>query len=219
MSNPEIPPGDPSRSQRIELLVAHKITRTKRLLWFFSLLLVIPLGAAAFFYRFGRTDIELVDREVKNGIAPIQQIIDQTKPALAQIRQTADQLSAHQTQLNSLSQKQEFLTSTVQALPEKFLHVNASQTSVSLDQQREIDAIKHELSMVNSELKLVQSTNKELVGNMEALSIRIEKVRPINYGEQLRTQQRLINQLSERIESIEKLEAKPPAKLRVAPQK
>jgi len=195
MSSLEIPSSDPDRSNRIEQAVAREMNRSKRLLWFYSLLLVIPLGACAAYYQYGRTDVALVHNEVNNNIAPIKQIIEQTKPALAQVRQTADQLSAQQTLLESLSRKQEDLVTTVQAVPDKLQQIDAIRTDLS--------AVKANMQEVQARFSGVSQQQNQIERNLKDLSMRVDKIRPLSNDDQLRRQQELINSLLGRIQKLE----------------
>jgi len=195
MSSLEIPSTDPDRGNRIEQAVAREMSRSKRLLWFYSLLLIIPLGACAAYYQYGRTDVALVHNEVNNNIAPIKQIIEQTKPALAQVRQTADQLSAQQTLLESLSRKQEDLVTTVQAVPDKLQQIDSIRTDLS--------AVKANMQEVQARFSSVSQQQNQIERSLEDLSIRVEKIRPLSNDDQLRRQQELINSLLGRIQKLE----------------
>jgi len=195
MSILEIPSTDPDRGNRIEQVVAREMNRSKRLLWFYSLLLVIPLGACAAYYQYGRTDVALVHSEVNNNIAPIKQIIEQTKPALAQVRQTADQLSAQQTLLESLSRKQEDLVTTVQAVPDKLQQIDAIRTDLS--------AVKANMQEVQARFSGVSQQQNQIERNLKDLSMRVDKIRPLSNDDQLRRQQELINSLLGRIQKLE----------------
>jgi len=195
MSILEIPSTDPDRGNRIEQVVAREMNRSKRLLWFYSLLLVIPLGACAAYYQYGRTDVALVHSEVNNNIAPIKQIIEQTKPALAQVRQTADQLSAQQRLLESLSRKQEDLVTTVQAVPDKLQQIDAIRTDLS--------AVKANMQEVQARFSGVSQQQNQIERNLKDLSMRVDKIRPLSNDDQLRRQQELINSLLGRIQKLE----------------
>ncbi|SRR6266550_1328761 len=198
MSSLEIPSTDPDRGNRIEQVVAREMNRSKRLLWFYSLLLVIPLGACAAYYQYGRTDVALVHSEVNNNIAPIKQIIEQTKPALAQVRQTADQLSAQQRLLESLSRKQEDLVTTVQAVPDKLQQIDSIRTDLS--------AVRANMQEVQARFSAVSQQQNQIERNLKDLSIRVEKTRPLSNDDQLRRQQELINSLMGRIQKLEQLQ-------------
>ena len=216
MNSTGIPSSDPGRSGRIEEVVAREMNRSRRLLWLYVLLLVIPLGACAVYYQYGRTDVALVHSEVNSNIAPYKQIIEQAKPALAQVRQTADQLSAQETRLNSLSQEQQALATTVQAVPEKL---------------QQIDSVRADLSGVKTDMAVVRTQNQELRGALEntrngveqlnqrfssveqqqsvvqrdlkELSTRVQRIPPVNSDDQLKRQQELINSLMQRIQKLE----------------
>lgn len=216
MTSMGIPSSDPGRGGRIEEVVARQMNRSRHLLWFYVLLLVIPLGACALYYYYGRTDVALVHSEVNSNIAPYKQIIEQAKPALAQVRQTADQLSSQETRLNSLSQQQQSLATTVQAVPEKL---------------QQIDSVRADLSVVKTDMDAVRTQNQELRGalentrngveqlnkrfssveqqqslvqrNLNELSTRIQRVPTVNSDDQLKRQQELINNLMQRIQKLE----------------
>src|SRR5436853_7916216 len=107
MNEVGIPANDPGRGSRIEQVVAREMNRSRRLLWGYALLLIIPLGACGLYYEFGRTDAALVHNEVNSNIAPIKRIIEQTEPALAQVQQTSEQLKSQEARLETLSRNQQ----------------------------------------------------------------------------------------------------------------
>src|SRR5205085_8008911 len=127
MNDMGFPANDPGRNSRIEQVVAREMNRSRRLLWGYAVLLIIPLAACGLYYKFGRTDAALVHNEVNSNIAPIKRVIEQTEPALAQVRQTSDQLRSQESRLDALSRSQEQISSAVREVPQKLRQIDAIQ--------------------------------------------------------------------------------------------
>lgn len=202
MNNIETPAGDPGRGSRIEQAVAREIGRSRNLLWLFSLLLVIPVGASIVYYQYGRTDVALVQSEVNNQLAPVRQIVEQTKPALEQVRQTVEQISAQRVQLESLRQQQEVLATTVQAVPDRLKQVDAIRTDLSGVKQ-EIEVASDRVAQLDRRFSAVERLQKGAERDVKDLSARLDKIRPVSNDDQLRRQQELIESLKKRIDKLE----------------
>jgi len=86
MTDLGIPSTDPGRGRRIEETVAREMKRSRNLLMVLFSATDHPLGACVLYYRYGRTDVALVHREVNDNVAPFQRIVEQTEPALTQVR-------------------------------------------------------------------------------------------------------------------------------------
>jgi chromosome segregation ATPase len=212
---------DPGRGSRIDQAVAREMKRSKTLLWFYSLLLVIPIGACAVYYLYGRTDVALVRGEVNSNIGPLKQIVEQSAPALAQVRQTAERLSAQESRLDSVSQKQEALATAVQTVPEKLQEVELVRTdlsavkadvdSVRVQSQKlggSVDSALTGVAQLNDRISSISQQQTRIEGSLKDLSVRFEKIRPLSPtdgSDQLRRQQELINSLQERIKKLEQV--------------
>jgi chromosome segregation ATPase len=221
MTNVEIPSTDPGRSRRIEEIVGREMNRSRNLLRLYSILLVIPLGACALYYHYGRTDLALVQREVNANIAPFQRIVEQTEPALAQVRQTAGRLSAQETRLESLVREQEAIAAAAQALPQELQQIDSIRTEI--DQRMEsVEAMNkdlsgsvgHSLTLINDQIASVSQHQNQIEHELGNLSARVERLNPSGYDDQFHKQQELIDSLRKKIQEIEQGERVKPQGVR-----
>ena len=74
------------RSRRIEQTVARDLARRRRLIWIYLALLLVPLAVAAAHALYGRTDRQIVAREVEQRVEPVERTYQEIAPMLEDVR-------------------------------------------------------------------------------------------------------------------------------------
>jgi chromosome segregation ATPase len=109
--------------ERMAQAIEREIRRRQRLLRFYLALLAIPLVVGVVFLSFGRSDRQLVQDEVRAGVAPVHQRFEEIQPALnevrdlgavvPQVRQAATKLNQHDRQLVTVMSQQKSLADRI----------------------------------------------------------------------------------------------------------
>jgi DNA repair exonuclease SbcCD ATPase subunit len=169
LASPSAPP-----SGRIENAVERELARRRRLLRLYLLLLLVPLGLAAWFLAFGRSDQEIVHQTVEQRVAPVEARYEQIAPKLEQVesldktlpvvQQAAKQLQAQGKQVETLRQQVQEIAPAVQ-------QIQAQQRQVATLQQR-VQEIEPAVKQVQADQVALRRT-METPGDVKELTARL----------------------------------------------
>lgn len=132
MSDGTTAPPSP-RSPGVERAVEREMRRQVGLSILFTVLLLVPLALAGYYFVSGRTDREVVRDEVRKGVEPIAQEARQLRPALEEAKGAAADARRQRTlvdeqlqRVGSLLQEQEQVRAQVARLAEQLPRLEAS---------------------------------------------------------------------------------------------
>jgi DNA repair exonuclease SbcCD ATPase subunit len=166
--------------KRVENAIEREMARRRRLLRLYLLLLLVPLGLAAWFLAAGRSDHEIVRQSVEERVAPVEQRYEQIAPKLAQVesldealpvvQQAAEQLQAQEKQVETLRQEVREIVPAVQ-------EIQANQASLlrNVDPSGELKELSERLMRVEGSLKSVQAQQSEIQRDLRTVQQRIDK--------------------------------------------
>ena len=169
-----------SRSDRIENAVGRELARRRRLLRLYLLLLLVPLGLAAWFLAAGRSDQETLRQTVEDRVAPVEQSYEQIAPKLQQVesldealpvvRQAAKQLQEQEKQVAALQDR-------VEKIEPEMREIQADQASLLRNVQPagEVKRLSDQLMRVEGSLKSIQAQQNEIQRNLTTVQRRIDQ--------------------------------------------
>jgi len=198
-----------SGDSAVEEAVEREITRRRRLLYTFTILLLVPIGVGIVFLRYGRSDRKLVAREVQQEVAPLQDLLNSTQKATsdldgqlsaanAKIGVTQDQAKRASEVAAAALRDSATMSSTLKgelAAKANYTDVNVLGNTVigvrediqSLDSKvggvlTDLDATRNNLQMARNELGTLIAGNHSEVEQLRRLGERdyIEFTVPIN---------------------------------------
>lgn len=170
----------PGRGERIELAVQREMARRRRLLRLYLLLLLIPLGVAAWFLAAGRSDRAAVEQAVESSVGPRLAELKQLGEALPAVQNAAREVQAQKARVSALAQGQETLqqqvTSVASDVKSLEPRVRALQVQPPPDVtlQREVGARLDELAKNVKELRQGQDS---LALQQRSITTDFEKLR------------------------------------------
>lgn len=162
-------------SSRIESAVERELARRRRLLRLYLLLLLVPLGLAAWFLLAGRSDHELFRRTVEARVAPVEEHYRQIAPKLDQVEtldqalpvveRAAEQLQAQEKEVKTLRQQVQEITPAVQ-------EIQANQASLlrEVGSSGEVKELSARLAAMERDLRGYQQLSAQLVRQEERLA-------------------------------------------------
>jgi chromosome segregation ATPase len=162
-------------SSRIESAVERELARRRRLLRLYLLLLLVPLGLAAWFLLAGRSDHDLFRRTVDERVAPVEERYRQIAPKLEQVEtldralpvveRAAEQLQAQEKQVETLQQQVQEITPVVR-------EVQANQASLLREAgaSGEVKELSARLAAMEKDLKGYQQLSAQLLRQEERLA-------------------------------------------------
>jgi chromosome segregation ATPase len=164
-------------TSRIESAVERELARRRRLLRLYLLLLLIPLGIAAWFLVVGRSDHEIFRQTVEQRVAPVEERYQQIAPRLAQVEtldralpvveKAAEQLQAQERQVATLEQQVREITPVVEEIQVK----QASLLRVMESPPAEVRELTSRLAAVERNLAGVQRLSTQLVEQEQRLAV------------------------------------------------
>jgi chromosome segregation ATPase len=164
-------------SSRIENAVERELARRRRLLRLYLLLLLIPLGIAAWFLVVGRSDHELFQETVEQRVAPVEERYQQIVPKLEQVEtldralpvveKAAEQLQAQEKQVETLAQQVREITPVVEEIQVK----QASLLRVMESPPPEVRELTARLAAVERNLAGYQRLSTQLVEQEQRLAV------------------------------------------------
>lgn len=175
LDNPSIPHGD-----RIENAVGRELARRRRLLRLYLLLLLVPLGLAAWFLVAGRSDHEILRQTVEERVAPVEQRYEQIAPKLEQVESLDEALPVVQAAAKQL-QEQEKQVETLQGQVEEMVpavqEIRANQAALlrTVQPAGELKELSDRLMMMEGSLKSVQAQQNEIQRDLRNVQQRIDK--------------------------------------------
>lgn len=165
---------------RIENAVERELARRRRLLRLYLLLLLVPLGLAAWFLVAGRSDHEIFRQTVEDRVAPVEQRYEQIAPRLEQVesldealpvvRQAAKQLQEQEKQVETLQDQVEEI---VPAMRE----IQTQQASIlrTVQPAGELKELSDRLMRVERSLTSVQAQQSEIQRDLRTVQQRIDR--------------------------------------------
>jgi chromosome segregation ATPase len=162
-----------NRSDRIENAVGRELARRRRLLRLYLLLLLVPLGVAAWFLVAGRSDQESFRQAVEDRVAPVEQSYERIAPKLKQVesfdealpivQQAAEQLKTQEKQVATLQQQVE--------------EIGASQTIMmrTIEPAGEVNELSNRLKKVEGSLQSIQAQQSEIQRDLTTVRQRIDR--------------------------------------------
>lgn len=168
------------RTERIENTVEREMARRRRLLRLYLLLMLVPLGLAAWFLAAGRSDQETLRQTVEARVAPVEQSYERIAPKLEQVEsfdealpiveQAAKQLQEQEKQVAALQQQ-------VQDIVPEMREIRASQTTIlrTIEPAGELKELSDRLMTIEGRLKNVQAQQSEIQRDLTVVQQRIDK--------------------------------------------
>ena len=161
---------------RIESAVERELARRRRLLRLYLLLLLIPLGLAAWFLVMGRSDHEALRQAVDERVAPVEKSFQQVAPKLQQVEtlvaqaqplveKAADQLQAQEKQVETLRQE-------VRELKPEVQEIKANQASFvrGMEASGEVKELSARLATVERNQAVYQRISTQLAEQEQRLA-------------------------------------------------
>jgi hypothetical protein len=159
------------RTDRIENAVERELARRRRLLRLYLLLMLVPLGLAAWFLAAGRSDQATFRQTVEERVAPVEQSYEKVASKLEQVenldlpmvQQAAEKLQEQEKQ--------------VAALQDQVVEIRASQTTIlrTIEPAGELKELSDRLMMIEGRLKNVQAQQSEIQRDLTTVQQRIDK--------------------------------------------
>jgi chromosome segregation ATPase len=160
---------------RIESTVERELARRRRLLRLYLLLLLVPLGLAAWFLLAGRSDQDLFRRTVEERVAPVEERYRQIAPKLDQVEtldqvlpvvaRAAEQLQAQQREVKTLRQQVREITPVVQEIRD-----NQASLVRGAGSAGEVKELAARLAAMEKDLQGYQQLSAQLVRQEERLA-------------------------------------------------
>jgi ABC-type Fe3+-citrate transport system substrate-binding protein len=170
----------PSAPDRIENAVERELARRRRLLRLYLLLLLVPLGLAAWFLVAGRSDHKILRETVEQRVAPVEKRYERIAPKLERVerldedlvvvQQAAEQLQAQEKQVETLQRQ-------VQEIAPAVREIQASQTSLlrTVQSAGELKELSARLAEMETSIARVQARQIEVQRDLKAVQLRVEK--------------------------------------------
>lgn len=186
VDSPSAPPGD-----RVERAVERELARRRRLLQLYLLLLLIPLGLAAWFLAAGRSDQEIVQEVVDRRLAPVEERYEQITPKLAQVESLDQALPVVQraaVQLEEQGRQVETLQQQVREIVPKVQEIQARQADLirPVEPSREIKELSDRLVAMEKSLATVQERQIQVQRELNSVQRKIDRQpagAPVNLDE------------------------------------
>ena len=165
---------------RIENAIERELARRRRLLRLYLLLLLVPLGLAAWFLVAGRSDHETFRQTLEARVAPVEQRYEQIAPKLEQVesldqalpvvRQAAKQLQEQEKQVETLQDRVDRIEPEVQ-------EIQADQAALlrTVQPDGEVEELAERLRRVEGSLKSVQAQQSEIQRDLKIVQQRIDE--------------------------------------------
>jgi DNA repair ATPase RecN len=192
----------------------------------FTVLLLVPLGLAGFYFVFGRTDRQVVQEEVERRVEPVEKMARDAQPALAEIQTTTAAVRAQQAavqdqqqRVDALVQDQENVRTQVTQLSEQVPRLEASLVEAReigdrvTDIRATLDAQGRRLGEVAEAQAKIARDQERINGDVRVLSDRVNRF-PLERLEQL---DRRFDQLSGQVNSLVKATRVPRERTDVPP--
>ncbi len=176
-----------ARSNRIENAVERELARRRRLLRFYLLLLLVPLGLAAWFLAAGRSDHESVRQTLDMRVAPVEERYAEIAPKLDQVeglnealpivRKAAAQLQAQEKQVETLEQQVKEIVPAVKEIEAN----QASQDSLlrtalaSKPPSEELNRLSARLTDMERSIATVQARQVEVQRDLKAVQLKVDR--------------------------------------------
>lgn len=173
--DPSVPP-----TSRIENAVERELARRRRMLRFYLLLLLVPLGLAAWFLAAGRTDQEVLGQAVETRIAPVEERYARIAPkldrvesldeALPVVEKAAEQLQAQEEKVAALQQQ-------VQAIAPAVKEIQATQASLlrNVEPSAELQELAQRFASLEASITSIQARQIEVQRDLKAVELKIDK--------------------------------------------
>jgi chromosome segregation ATPase len=195
-------PAAADRSARIERTVAREMAHRQRLLRLYLLLLVVPLGVAAWFVVAGRSDRQLVQQEVAARVAPVEASYRTIAPKLEQVAEldrvlpvvtgAAEKIDAQRAEVAELGRSQQALAGRVESLsatlgstdPGSRGEIKSLSDQVTGLQQTverfarstpDLGDLRERLDRQDRQLSEIAGEQKSLRGTLQDLRVRFER--------------------------------------------
>jgi len=202
----------PEHPGRVERAVEREMRRQIILAVLFTVLLLVPLGLAGFYFVFGRTDRQVVRDEVERRVEPVARMARDAQPALAEIQTTAAAVRAQQAaveeqrgRVDTLVQDQEHVRSQVLQLSEHVPQLEASlvearQVGAGVAELRAtLDTQGRRLGEIAEAQANIAREQARINGDVRVLSDRVNRL-PLDRLERL---DRQFEQLSGQVDKLE----------------
>lgn len=175
VDSPSAPPGD-----RVQRAVERELARRRRLLQLYLLLLLIPLGLAAWFLAAGRSDQEIVQEVVDRRLAPVEERYEQITPKLAQVESLDQALPVVQraaVQLEEQGRQVETLQQQVREIVPKVQEIQARQADLirPVEPSREIKELSDRLVAMEKSLATVQERQIQVQRELNSVQRKIDR--------------------------------------------
>jgi chromosome segregation ATPase len=160
-----------------EAAVERELNRRRRLLRLLTGLLIIPLLAAAGFALFGRTDVEMVRKEVRSGVAPVESKLENL-PDAKQLAVVQEQLSGTSKQIDRFKQSTSEEISSLKATTDQNALTIAQQGDKLTAGLKEVASQNaYAISDQGAKLAAVQNRQNDQETSLKALRDDLEKVK------------------------------------------
>lgn len=162
----------PAPSSRIEQTVERELARRRRLLSLYLLLLLVPLGLAAWFLF--TADYEMADEETYARLDEVEQRYEEIAPKLDQVealdealpvvQQAAEQLRDQEKQVETLQRQVQAVSSNVQEIAPVVQEIKTNQASMmrSLEPSAELRELSGRLAAMERNLEGYQQISARL---------------------------------------------------------
>jgi chromosome segregation ATPase len=198
------------RSERIDLVVQRDLTRRRRLLLVYLILLLIPLGIGGWFLAAGRSDQEAVQQIIQQRMAPVERSYRELTPQLEQVKDldrvlpevksAAREIAAQKVQVEKLAQGQAMIQRQVLDVSSNIRALNQmSMMASSEDPTPDYDFLKARLDRLEQNVNAFREAQTVLADQQKLVAIRLEqlqKEKPISSAD--------LKRLEARLSSIEK---------------
>jgi chromosome segregation ATPase len=171
----------------VERAVEREMRRQKYFSLLFTVLLLIPLGLAGYYFVSGRTDRQVVREEIAQRVEPVEKIAREAQPALAEVKSAAAAVREQQRRVESLVQGQEEVRTQVTQLSEAVPRLEATLAHAQEVSTRLIE-LRSTLEAQDARLAAVAKEQERIGGELKDLAARTERVPQADRFDELRRQ-------------------------------